>query len=188
MRNEDRSQHTLAAFWTALAALLALPASALDLRAAAWNLEHLADETGEGCVVRPEPDYAALAERIDAFGVDVLAFQDVENAAAGKRVLERSAGTWTFPRAARRELAPRAGDAPKPARSGTSTSSARCSSGSKWIRLPAGPPRPRPNAGRSSLASPALASPCAGAGPGWVWSVPLMISATRCAGASRTSW
>lgn len=106
MRNEDRSRHTLAAFWTALPALLALPASALELRAAAWNLEHLADENGEGCVVRPEPDYAALAERIDAFGVDVIAIPEVKNAAAGKRVSDekrwnvdvssrRSTGTGT---------------------------------------------------------------------------------------------
>ena len=68
--------------------VLALPAGALDVRVATWNLEHLDDTNGAGCVGRTDGDYAALAERIDALGVDVLAFQEVENAAAAERVFD----------------------------------------------------------------------------------------------------
>ena len=83
--------------WTAsrpaslLAAVLlafVVPAGALELRVAAWNLEHLDDANGAGCVGRVDGDYTALAERIDALGADVIAFQEVENAAAAARVFD----------------------------------------------------------------------------------------------------
>ena len=74
----------LAAVWLACAS----PAGALELRVATWNLEHLDDTNGAGCVGREDGDYAALAERIDALGVDVVAFQEVENAAAAERVFD----------------------------------------------------------------------------------------------------
>lgn len=61
---------------------LACPSTALELRVAAWNLEHLADTNAEGCVGREDAEYHTLAERIDALGADVVAFQEVENAAA----------------------------------------------------------------------------------------------------------
>ena len=61
-------------------------AEARDLRIAAWNLEHLNDQHGEGCVERTEEDFDAIARRIDALGADVVAFQEVENAAAARRV------------------------------------------------------------------------------------------------------
>ncbi|MYF46314.1 MAG: hypothetical protein F4073_05035 [Rhodobacteraceae bacterium] len=60
--------------------------SALDLRVGAWNLEHLDDSNDEGCVSRTNDDYAALAQRIEDLGLDVLAFQEVENLAAARRV------------------------------------------------------------------------------------------------------
>ena len=66
----------------------ALPVNALELRVAAWNLEHLDDANGAGCVGRADSDYAAVAERIDALGADVIAFQEVENAAAAQRVFD----------------------------------------------------------------------------------------------------
>ena len=71
-----------------LALALAWPAVALELRVAAWNLEHLADTNDEGCVGRDDADYTALAERIDGLGADVVAFQEVENTAAAERVFD----------------------------------------------------------------------------------------------------
>lgn len=59
---------------------------ALDLRVGTWNLEHLDDSNGEGCVSRTNDDYDALAQRIEDLGVDVLAFQEVENLTAARRV------------------------------------------------------------------------------------------------------
>ncbi|TAH47364.1 MAG: endonuclease/exonuclease/phosphatase, partial [Gammaproteobacteria bacterium] len=60
--------------------------SAQGLKIASWNLEHLAEQDGLGCRPRTESDYAALrayAKRLDA---DVVAFQEVESAAAAARV------------------------------------------------------------------------------------------------------
>ena len=79
----------LAAAWLAFAS----SAGALELRVAAWNLEHLADTNDEGCVGRDDADYTALAERIDSLRVDVLAFQEVENAAAAERLFD--ADRWS---------------------------------------------------------------------------------------------
>ena len=61
-------------------------AEASDLRIAAWNVEHLNDRHGEGCVERTEEDFDAIARRVEALGADVVAFQEVENAAAARRV------------------------------------------------------------------------------------------------------
>lgn len=66
------------------------PAKALELRVATWNLEHLADTNAEGCVGREDADYVALAERIDALDADIIAFQEVENAAAARRVFHEA--------------------------------------------------------------------------------------------------
>ncbi len=70
---------------------LAPPAGhAGELRIAAWNLEHLDDDNGEGCVGRTGGDYAALARRVEELGADAVAFQEVENAAAARRVFPAS--------------------------------------------------------------------------------------------------
>ena len=61
-----------------------------ELRVAAWNLEHLDDSDGDGCVGRKSADYAALARRIEELAADVVAFQEVENAAAAHRVFPAS--------------------------------------------------------------------------------------------------
>ena len=79
----------------ALLALLVLSLAPLaghagELRIAAWNLEHLDDIDGEGCVGRTPADYATLARRIEELEVDVVAFQEVENAAAANRVFPAS--------------------------------------------------------------------------------------------------
>ena len=63
-------------------------AEASDLRIAAWNLEHLNDRDGEGCVERSEEDFHAIARRIEALGADVVAFQEVENESAARRVFD----------------------------------------------------------------------------------------------------
>ena len=60
------------------------------MRVAAWNLEHLDDADGEGCVGRRAADYAVLARRIAEIDADVVAFQEVENAAAASRVFPAS--------------------------------------------------------------------------------------------------
>ncbi len=56
------------------------------LRIASWNLEHLAEADGLGCRPRSEADYAALRDYADRLGADVIAFEEVENAAAAARV------------------------------------------------------------------------------------------------------
>ena len=74
-----------------LVLVLAPPAGhAGELRIAAWNLEHLDDSDGEGCVGRDGADYAALARRIADLGADVVALQEVENASAAHRVFPAS--------------------------------------------------------------------------------------------------
>ncbi len=59
---------------------------------ATWNLEHLNDTVGEGCVPRTRSDYAELARRIAALDADVVAFQEVENESAARLVFP--AGEW----------------------------------------------------------------------------------------------
>ena len=60
-----------------------------ELVLATWNLEHLATADGAGCRPRGPSDYAALrdvARRLDA---DIIALQEVEDAAAAGRVFTR---------------------------------------------------------------------------------------------------
>ena len=76
--------------YSLLALLMPFPASpagfAAELRIAAWNLEHLDDTDGQGCIGRNGADYAVIARQIEALGADIVAFQEVENAAAARRV------------------------------------------------------------------------------------------------------
>ena len=88
MLTEKRTRFALAASCAALALPLASPGVAFEPRIVTWNLEHLADTNGEGCVGRTDADYSALTERIDALGADVIAFQEVENTAAAERVFD----------------------------------------------------------------------------------------------------
>ena len=60
------------------------------LRIVTWNLEHLNDTDAAGCVPREQADYDAIADRIRAIAPDVVAFQEVENAAAALRVFPAS--------------------------------------------------------------------------------------------------
>ena len=72
----------------AILALVLAPAAGFagELRIAAWNLEHLDDTDGAGCVGRSGADYAALRQRIAELKADIVAFQEVENLAAAHRV------------------------------------------------------------------------------------------------------
>ncbi|MBU6320388.1 MAG: endonuclease/exonuclease/phosphatase family protein [Alphaproteobacteria bacterium] len=55
---------------------------------ASWNLEHLAEADGSGCRPRTEADYAALRDRLQLLSADIIAFQEVENLAAARRVFD----------------------------------------------------------------------------------------------------
>jgi endonuclease/exonuclease/phosphatase family metal-dependent hydrolase len=73
-----------------LAAFVAGPVSAAGpvLRLATWNIEHLAAADGAGCRPRTQADYRelrAVAEELDA---DIIAVQEVQNAAALARVFD----------------------------------------------------------------------------------------------------
>ena len=71
--------------------VLASPAGlAGELRIAAWNLEHLDDTDGEGCLGRTGAHYAAIAHQIEALNADIVAVQEVENEAAARRVFPAS--------------------------------------------------------------------------------------------------
>ncbi len=88
MYASERARCVLAGLLAAACFAFAAPAGALGLRIAAWNLEHLDDANGAGCVGREDGDYHALGERIDALGAEIVAFQEVENAAAAQRVFD----------------------------------------------------------------------------------------------------
>ena len=89
MYASERAQWVLVGLLAVACFAFAAPAGALGLRVAAWNLEHLDDANGAGCVGREDGDYNTLRERIDALGADVVAFQEVENAVAAERVFDR---------------------------------------------------------------------------------------------------
>ena len=84
--------HKAAMAMLALAILVLAPPQGFagELRIAAWNLEHLADADGEGCVGRTGADYEAVARQAAALNADIFALQEVENAAAVRRVFPAS--------------------------------------------------------------------------------------------------
>ncbi len=53
-----------------------------------WNMEHLAQQDGTGCRPRDADDYAAMRQLIEGLDADVIAFQEVESAAAAARVFD----------------------------------------------------------------------------------------------------
>lgn len=66
----------------------AISADTPSLRIVSWNLEHLAAADGAGCRPRGPADYALLRRHAEALEADVIAFQEVENAAAAARVFD----------------------------------------------------------------------------------------------------
>lgn len=73
-----------------LAACAGLPSSgpARPFRIVSWNVEHLAEREGTGCRPRTAEEYAQLRNYADALQADVIAFQEVESAAAAARVFD----------------------------------------------------------------------------------------------------
>ena len=75
-----------------------------ELRIAAWNLEHLNDTNMEGCVPRARADYEAIRRRVMELDADIVAFQEVENEAAARRVF--SAPDWHVEMSSRPAMGP----------------------------------------------------------------------------------
>ncbi len=85
----ERLVRTIAPLLLLFLLALAVPSSASvgsELRIASWNLEHLNDTDGAGCVPRDSADYDAIARQVAVLGADIVAFQEVENEAAARRV------------------------------------------------------------------------------------------------------
>ena len=61
-----------------------------DLMLTAWNIEHLAAENDQGCRPREAADYKAIRRYLRQSGADVIAFQEVENLRAARRVFPAS--------------------------------------------------------------------------------------------------
>lgn len=78
--------------WLPVLALVLLSAAghAGELRVVAWNLEHLNDTNGRGCLPRRQRDYDVIARQVEKLDADIVAFQEVENEAAAHRVFPRS--------------------------------------------------------------------------------------------------
>ena len=51
-----------------------------------WNIEHLADEDGQGCRARDAAEYQAIRRHLEQINADVVAFQEVENQRAAARI------------------------------------------------------------------------------------------------------
>ena len=83
---------TILLHWLAALALglFAMAGDAGELRVVAWNLEHLNDSEGRGCLPRRQRDYDAIARQVEKLDADIVAFQEVENEAAARRVFPRS--------------------------------------------------------------------------------------------------
>ena len=62
---------------------------AQEIRFASWNIEHLAEENGAGCVPRHDSDYVKLKIFALSLNADVIALQEVENIEAVARVFPR---------------------------------------------------------------------------------------------------
>ena len=59
------------------------------LTIASWNLRFLAEGNGQGCRPRSDADYAELRRAVEGLNADIIAFQEVENLAAARRVFDR---------------------------------------------------------------------------------------------------
>ncbi len=73
---------------------LSITAQETTLRMVAWNIEHLAENNGEGCVARSDADYAKLRAFAESMDADVVALQEVESVKAVARVFPEN--EWTI--------------------------------------------------------------------------------------------
>lgn len=64
------------------------------LRIAAWNIEHLAAEPGQGCEPRTPEGYELVSEIISQVDADIWLLQEIENEQALQRVFGESG--WVF--------------------------------------------------------------------------------------------
>jgi len=69
-------------------------AQSKELRFVAWNMEHLAEQNGKGCVPRNDSDYTKLKDFTESLQADIVSLQEVENLAAVSRVFPES--DWTI--------------------------------------------------------------------------------------------
>ena len=76
----------LFAFVLIFAPVSALLAQTQELRLVAWNIEHLAEQNGTGCVPRTDQEYARLRSFAETLEADVVALQEVESVGAVARV------------------------------------------------------------------------------------------------------
>lgn len=60
------------------------------LRFVSWNIEHLAEKNGEGCVPRQEEDYTRLRDFAQTLEGDIISLQEVESEKAVARVFPKS--------------------------------------------------------------------------------------------------
>lgn len=61
-------------------------ADTTTLRLATWNLEHLVETTGTGCAGRTDDDVGLLKDHVSQVEADIIAFQEVENLEAARKV------------------------------------------------------------------------------------------------------
>ena len=66
--------------------LVILTSCSSEIRFVAWNMEHLAENVGEGCVPRQESDYTELRNFARTLDADVFALQEVESLKAVAKV------------------------------------------------------------------------------------------------------
>jgi len=72
-----------------VATLFILSAASADtLKVATWNIEHLRDGIGEGPNPRQPEDFQRLAQYVEILNADVIAFQEVENLQAARKVFK----------------------------------------------------------------------------------------------------
>jgi predicted secreted acid phosphatase/endonuclease/exonuclease/phosphatase family metal-dependent hydrolase len=71
-----------------LLSIVPVAAQAKKLTLASWNFGFLAEKDGAGCFPRTDDDYKLLASYVQRLNADIIAFQEVENAAAAARVFD----------------------------------------------------------------------------------------------------
>ena len=75
--------------------LVILTSCSSESRFVAWNMEHLAENVGEGCVPRQESDYTELRNFARTLDADVFALQEVESLKAVAKVFPEK--DWKHP-------------------------------------------------------------------------------------------
>ena len=69
-----------------VALMVLLSSCSSKVHLVAWNIEHLAENVGEGCLPRQESDYEKMRVFVQGLDADVVALQEVESVKAVARV------------------------------------------------------------------------------------------------------